>query len=96
MNRGARETSEEGRGQSRGWKVAYQNVGGRIKAMNIVLEMERQKRWDFIFVGEVSEGKRGEGTTQQYRTLCKKGSRVVLYIKEEVVRTTYGQVTSLA
>lgn len=39
-----RETREEEE-KRRGWRVAYQNVGGSIEATNLVLARGRQEKW---------------------------------------------------
>ena len=85
--RGDRDEGEE----KRGWRVAYQNVGGGIEATNILLACGRQAEWDFIFVAEAWEGKKGERTTQQgYRIYCEIGSKITLYVREEVDMATLG------
>ena len=81
-----KEEKEEEEGEEKGeWKAAYQNVGGGIEATNILLARGRQMNWDFVFVAEAWEGRKGERTIQQgYRAFCQEGSRLVLYIQEEV------------
>ena len=60
-------------------------MGGSIKATNILLERGRQAGWDYVFVAEAWEGKKGERTRQQgYRTFSRKGSKIALYVREEV------------
>ena len=77
---------EEEEGEEKGeWKAAYQNVGGGIEATNILLARGRQMNWDFVFVAEAWEGRKGERTVQQgYRAYSQEGSRLVLYIQGEV------------
>lgn len=59
--------------------------GGRIEATSILLARGRQEKWDFVFVAEAWEGKNKERTTQQgYRVFCEAGSRLILYVPEEV------------
>ena len=78
------EAGEEEEGK-REWRTAYQNVGGGIEATNILLARGRQENWDFVFVAEAWEGKKGERTTQQgYRAFSQRGSRLALYVREEV------------
>ena len=90
------EKVEEENGEDAGdreWKVAYQNVGGGIEATNILLARGRQESWDFVFTAEAWEGRKGERTTQQgYRAFDQKGSRLVLYIREEVDLQRLGKI----
>ena len=81
-----REEVKEEEIEEDGWKVAYQNVGRGIETTNILLERGRQQKWDFVFVAEAWEGKKGERTTQQgYRTFSRQGSKIALYVREEVI-----------
>lgn len=74
-------------------KVVYQNVGRSIEATNILLAREREEKWDLVFVAEAWEGRSGERMTQNgYRSFSKPGSKVVLYIWEEVNLRTLGPI----
>ena len=75
--------------------MAYQNVGGSIETTNILLEKGRQERWDYVFVAEAWEGRRGERTMQQgYRVYSSRGSKIALYIRDsEGVELTNTSVT---
>jgi len=90
---GGAQREEKREGEGEGWKVAYQNVGRGIEATNILLDRGREEGWDFIFVGEAWEGKKGERTTQQgYRVYSQQGSKVALYIQEEVNTNQLGKI----
>ena len=71
--------------------MAYQNVGRGIETTNILLARGREEKWDFVFVAEAWEGRKGERTSQQgYRLFSKPGSPLSLYIREEVHLTALG------
>ena len=79
------EPEKETKGEKRASQVAYQNVGNSIEATNVLLERGRQAGWDYIFMADAWEGKKGERTRQQgYRTFSQRGSKIALYVREEV------------
>ena len=74
---GEEERDEEGEEEeeNKEWYICYQNVGGGIETINILLEKGRQEKKDFIFTAEAWGRKKGERITQQgYRTFSKPGS----------------------
>ena len=76
-------------------KVAYQNVGRSIEATNILLARRREEKWDLVFAAKAWEGRRGERTMQNgYRSYSKPGSKIVLYVREEVNLRTLGPINT--